>query len=99
MSDNQELAKALSEILEDIGYEPYAYSGRGMYGKTCVAVNLEDRSQSVWEIALEVCSRDGDLAYSMGAPSQDSMGLGIVVYWPNLPYEGKSDDEEEDSED
>lgn len=97
MSANQELANTFAEILEDLGYEPYAYSGRGMYGKRCVAINLS-RDQSVWELAASVCQRDDNLVLDVGAPQQDNMGLDIVVYWPRLPYEAAAPTENEDEE-
>jgi len=98
MSTNKAVAKLFAEVLEDAGYEPYAYSGRGMYGKKCVAINVE-RGQSIWEIAIQVFKENEDIAEQVGTPTEDDMGLGAVFYWPNLPYEGKSDNEEEDSED
>ncbi len=46
----------------------YTYSGRGMFGRTCPAVNLDHASEFPSNPAK----------YSM-----DSMGLGVVVYCSN----------------
>ena len=66
-------AERLIEKLEDAGFEPRAYSGRSMYGKECVAVSGRI---SEYEVGQAV-------GKGFGKPLTDSMGLGIVVYWPN----------------
>jgi hypothetical protein len=72
-------------VLEDSGYAPEPYSGRGMYGEECVS--LQDDDLSVWEIArclwLNNFDRD-DL--DIPEPKQDSLGLGIVLYWPSYVW-------------
>lgn len=67
----------LREALEDAGYEPRAYSGRAMFGKQCVSVVL-DSEGDIWNVA-----RNLDANTNVPAPRTDSMGRGIVIYWPS----------------
>lgn len=75
-----EQAEEAVEMLND--YEHRAevipdYSGRGMYGTTCVAITVDSVSTLVLlghylaEVGVEAC----DLPNSV-----DSMGMGVVVY-------------------
>lgn len=70
----------------DIEMNVRSYSGRGMYGKTCIAVVTND----LWDLAIElaqVAERDNlGLLDLPGSPAQDSMGLGRVYYWPQLEW-------------
>ena len=50
------------------------YSGRGMFGRTCYAITA-DRSG---ELSAEI-ARQG-----LPTPEWDSMGLGVVAYWPGI---------------
>jgi hypothetical protein len=63
-------------------YRPQKYSGRSMYGKQCFAVSLESE-RDLWNLA---CSLTETELYP-GAPRTDSLGFGIVAYWPNIPWE------------
>ena len=78
------------ELLENSGYEPRSYSGRGMYGKNCVGVVVED------VFALGVAVGQESRHYSEDIPSAktDSMGRDIIVYWPDLawPEDGTEED-------
>lgn len=78
-------SKILIEALESVGAKPRSYSGRGMFGKSCVAVSLNsDNNLSEWYIAQELV-REGD-SVNPGAPRHDEMGLGTIIYWPNYPW-------------
>ncbi len=98
----------LQEIVEDAGFETQSYSGHGMYGKKCLSFNLEsgenelDAFLSIAEaIQSYVESHDDGLEleditpHFMGAKS-DSMGLGTVIYFPNVEWEEIEDQFEED---
>jgi hypothetical protein len=63
--------EAFVEKIREAGYEPRSYSGRGMFGKVCVGVDL-DRND-----------RGEDLP---GGASEDSMGLGYIMYWPHVEW-------------
>ena len=59
------------------------YSGRGMYGKTCIGF---------------VTSNPTDLAAEIGVRGSrtDSLGLNVIVYWPSIEDDGR--DSEVDDE-
>lgn len=53
------------------------YSGRGMYGKTCVGFVVDD----VFEIKYRV--RDRGIK---AKACEDNMGLSYIVYYPSISY-------------
>lgn len=89
------------ELLEDAGESPRSYSGRGMYGARCVAIEPDrgDLMALGIEVAREAAGRDADLeavADAFRGARIDSMGRGIVVYWPSLAWpDGRVVDGEE----
>lgn len=100
----------LKQIVEDAGFDARSYSGRGMYGLKCLSFNLEqeenefDAILSIAESAQSYVESSDDgfeledvTAYFMGAKSE-SMGLGVVVYFPNLIWEDSNDAEDEENE-
>jgi hypothetical protein len=123
MSNKHALQKYLEAVRGD-GYEfkIRSYSGRGMFGATCVAVTLDRDSISQCELIARVVAaaaydgaekaeEEGDFAAegvssntmdivdAMRNTSTDSMGLGTVIYWPNVPYvAGEETSEDEDEE-
>ena len=70
MNETEKLVRALQRM----GLEPYAYSGRFMYGATCVAVNVD---------------HPGDHTYPTNPTGwrMDRMGMGYVIYWPEVAWE------------
>ena len=85
-------SKALIEALEESGYQPKPYSGRGMYGKQCVSISGDrDDNVSPWEVARCLWFNnieDDDL--DVPEPHQDQLGLGIVLYWPSYEWPSAS---------
>jgi hypothetical protein len=85
--------KILAEIISDAGHEPYAYSGRFMYGDTCLAVDGDNQTELVADImAAAQHHEDADLdsvADILKKARTDSMGMGIVMYWPSIKFEGE----------
>lgn len=83
----------LQAVIEEVHREPpYNYSGRGMYGKSCLAVNVDIHAQA-WELAFVI----GQVALGIGeescpSPKYDTMGYGLVLYWPGIPFTAGSDD-------
>ena len=79
------------------------YSGRGMYGKTCVGITgprydcqsmiAEAISSAIidWQMVPLGSSREEtDLFYrelvnTLNSYRTDSMGLDVILYWPELP--------------
>lgn len=74
-------AHELIDILEGAGYEWREYSGRAMYGKQCVGVDL-DGVGDLWELA-QACPE-------LPRPTTDSMGHGIIAYWPRFILESEN---------
>lgn len=87
------------------------YSGRGMFGRKCVAVDVREGSAArvVCMIISELTSSDfvdecpegdefwladrvAELCEALQYVKQDSMGLGTVIYWPNI-QESETDNE------
>lgn len=68
----------LVEAAEDAGVEYRTnYSGRGMYGAECFAI--EGKTSDLVRFLRML---DDDMADELSDPSTDSMGLDIVFYWP-----------------
>lgn len=101
-------AKKLIQALEQAGYEPRDYSGRGMFGDRCVAVVVE-RGTSEFRLAAEVAielvslHEDGEAQDVLEELARldvrgDSMGRDSVIYFPDVawPAEGEGDDGEGD---
>lgn len=94
----------LAQLLENAGFETRSYSGRGMYGKQCLAVEAGS-SLDVFSAVLEGVSwsdtpkEDADtLAKAFKRARTDSLGLGVVVYFPNIPYDKVNEDTDEDND-
>jgi len=71
--------------------EPYSYSGRAMYGKTCLAINADSMSDLigfVQEVTLSTALNNRhplqEFSKIMNAVRSDQMGLGLVYYWPSV---------------
>ena len=77
-------SKEFIAALEDLGMEPKAYSGRSMFGRYCVGVDVEYPSDA-FRLGFEVAAASPGCEYP-GDPNADAMGKGIVLYWPNLDW-------------
>ena len=93
----------LQEILEYVFGENRvnSYSGRSMYGRECLSVSGNDLTigQVVSAIMEETEEDDRyEMAKVVEKMAWDSMGYGIVVYFPDVPYV-QSEDAEDESED
>lgn len=76
----------LRDLLESCDLEPYAYSGRGMYGEKCLAVNADSLGQ-VLSVIVRECPDDArdEVADALHDVRWDSMGRDqIVVYFPSV---------------
>lgn len=84
-------AKRLIELLEDAECEPRSYGGRGMYGRQCVAVVPDSNSSEGHVAALTMLYAESDeerqdLVTIWSGVRSDSMGRGIVIYFPNIEW-------------
>lgn len=100
----------LKEVVENAGFDPQSYSGRGMYGRKCLSFNL-DRDENLCDAILDLAEamnshvQDNpdvefeDAIQEFKGVKTDSMGLGEVVYFPNIEWEDDDEEFEEDEED
>jgi len=91
----------LTEIADDAGIDEdnvrTDYSGRGMYGRTCVGFDLDSKGDLL-NLGASL-QANGLLDEFYSSASFDSMGLGIIVYFPGIKCEDGPKDEDEDEED
>lgn len=79
----------LQSILERCGIECRNYSGRGMYGKQCLAFSTGESLTSVFG---EILCNDLDkeelriLGQHFSDAETDSLGRGVVVYFRSVEY-------------
>lgn len=97
MSDKSKL----QEVLELSGIEGVrSYSGRRIYGKTCLGVETSDLGE-LFAAVLESVEGDDDTREIQEAFRQmatDSMGRGTIVYFPGVPFVDDEEDEDHDCE-
>lgn len=87
----------LQDILESTVDGVRSYSGRGMYGRSCLGVetyDLGDLFASVLE-ELEGEEDTQDLQLAFKSMCTDAMGRGTIVYFPAVPYVGDEDDDQD----
>lgn len=95
----------IKQTVEDMGYEPRSYSGRGMYGERCLGVTIDrDSNHNILEFVAalvhELSAMDDEdaeeaLDFIKSAINSDSMGLGSVVYFPRVRWQDEDEDEDE----
>ncbi len=91
-------SKQLKDIIEMAGYETRAYSGRGMFGKECLAFTAE-RETSSFAVAADLMAAAIDagedfvepLIKAMRGIRTDSLGRGTVFYFPRVSAEDEGD--------
>lgn len=83
-------SSTLINIIDNSGFSARDYSGRGMYGKECIAVcgNVaEVIARMMYEASLEMdqCELD-EFAEEIGKCHTDSMGRSTILYWPQFEW-------------
>ena len=99
-------SKQLQDIIEMAGYETRSYSGRGMYGKECLAFTTERETSSFvvaadWMEAALYAGEDfiESVLAAMRGLRTDSLGRGTVFYFPSMSVDGLRFEEAEDEGD
>lgn len=86
--EKSELQLGLEELLDsyDLEFEIRSYSGRGMCGKECLAITCD--TVDLFTIGFELGKTESysDGLHQPPQPKMDSMGLGVVLYWPRIQY-------------
>jgi hypothetical protein len=81
-------AKDLWKLLEDAGLEPASYSGRGMHGRHCVSIKgTSDECEVIADMVAQAVISGADvldLCDVIRSTRTDSLGMGVVMYWPGL---------------
>jgi hypothetical protein len=78
--------------------EPQPYSGRAMYGESCLGIVTDNPTRAILTLATNLAEMEEMelLALLRDATSrEDSMGRSVVIYFPSLTVD---DDEEDDEE-
>lgn len=102
-----------ADILNEAGYNVRSYSGRFMYGRSCLGFVVDDGTamEALGEVLENITNgehdtdkildRVSDLGSLLRETRQDSMGLGTIVYFPSIAWNDRyeSDWAPEDSED
>jgi hypothetical protein len=89
----------LQNFLEQGGFDIRPYSGRGMFGKQCVASATNNIAQFLRNVILDILTETidelitpeeaKDYINTLFAYSQDNLGLDMIIYWPNQKWEVK----------
>lgn len=82
----EELRDLIESFCEDYGYSFYSdYSGRCMFGKTCVGIVCDDTNTALEELEDYLRENECDYADSISSyASTDSMGLQMILYFPRV---------------
>ena len=86
MSDIQKLA-------EDMNIETRSYSGRGMMGRTCLGIVVNDETEL---FALFYSLGAYNMKMPFGPVRTDNMGFSTIYYWPLEEYVESEEDFDED---
>jgi Ran GTPase-activating protein (RanGAP) involved in mRNA processing and transport len=100
---------ALQNILEDMDVRVRSYSGRGMYGKSCLGVTIDqDLGPFLSDLMQEMGNLDPDNGEELDAYTDicdafrsmrtDNMGMGTIVYFQRVEFVSEESDDEDDEE-
>ena len=91
MKLNSDELDSLQDACDDEGVDLRTeYSGRGMYGKTCIGIVADGLGALMRTVhTLSEDSRGEALAEAMrdADPATDSMGMSTIYYWRSLTSE------------
>jgi uncharacterized protein Yka (UPF0111/DUF47 family) len=76
--------KQLAETLHDYA-DTHNYSGRGMYGRECVAVTARTVTEALAQV-VNVTDDIDDIRWLVTHFRTDSMGTDTIVYWPDMAW-------------
>jgi len=95
-----EQLEILTDALDRTGVELRPYSGRGMFGDSCLGIVPNTDTARFFMFLAQVLIGDGQeeiLDLLIGSPSrEDSLGKNTIVYFPNLLVDDEDADEDED---
>lgn len=90
INDIKELIRGFCED-EDLAYRE-DYSGRGMYGKTCVGITCDRPLSVLVSIFAYIMESNDELSgdevkHILGEPYEEAMGTRHILYFPSLKME------------
>ena len=90
-------SRLLYDFLSECGYDPRSYSGRGMYGKECIAISTDDSPAMVGfmlgnQFAQQQHAESDDVRLdAIQDTHSDSLGKGVILYWPSFEWTAELD--------
>ena len=80
--------RTLQEILDATGNEVLSYSGRGMLGRECLAVECDNLPRLFANLLGDLDDEDerASVAEAFRMARIDEIGRGIVVYFPRVEF-------------
>lgn len=99
--DSAKFIAMINEIQVDEDISARSYSGRGMYGESCVGVTCDNPFKVIAELAFMAGSDVAEENYSLaqdilqvlGETRSDSMGRSTIIYWPRVKWVETEDDQ------
>lgn len=78
----------LFRFFDDKNYNPRRYSGRGMFGRHCLAIEINSL-QSLFSLGVKIQAEFGDDSDIMSFLENiltDQIDRQYIVYWPKIPF-------------
>lgn len=73
------------ELADEIGGEVYEnYSGRGMFGRKCLGITVDNDCRSLFSLGREVEIRQVEFGDMMNNVVVDSLGRNYIIYFPSI---------------
>ena len=86
------------EICEKVGYSTRSYSGRGMYDKYCLGVDVDENVNMFWYDVINYMDCNHlpmcDVLDALCCARTDQMGKGQVIYFTQIKFQKQSEEEE-----
>lgn len=83
---------AIREVAAENDWSVMSYSGRGMFGRQCIAVTLPLHNcvgRFFFGLgALNETLVNAHVTHELFDYKTDNMGDNVVVYWPQIPFTG-----------
>lgn len=80
----------LQQAFEMTDYRVRSYSGRGMYGRECLGVAIDNTiTNCIIDAIGAAIENDLDVSVLLEEARdarQDAMGMSTILYWPSIPY-------------
>lgn len=95
------IVKITFDTLTDLAYDadgtayPH-YSGRAMYGKTCVGIVLDESNLLKLGFAIGTLFDDDTRDYLVENYKTDTMGYNTIVYWTGVTCEDAPEEDEDE---